>query len=60
MINRLKQLKNLSIPQKLIRAMIIKLCQDKIKLGQGSRMTSASAGAQRAAKTSSREYFLRT
>ena len=30
MINGLKQLKNLSIPQKLIRAMIIKLFQAKI------------------------------
>ena len=35
MINRLKQLKNLSIPQRLIRALIIKLFQAKIKLGQG-------------------------
>ena len=34
MINGLKQLKNLSIPQRLIRAMIIKLFQAKIKLGQ--------------------------
>ena len=34
MINGLKQLKNLSIPQKLIRAMIIKLFQAKIKFGQ--------------------------
>ena len=31
MINGLKQLKNLSIPQKLIRAMIIKIFQAKIK-----------------------------
>ena len=52
MINGLKKLKNSSIPQRLIRAMIIKLFQAKIKLGQGSCMTeSASAGAQRAAKT---------
>ena len=35
MINGLKQLKNLSIPQKLIRPLIIKLFQAKIKLGQG-------------------------
>ena len=34
MINGLKQLKNLSIPQKLIRAMIVKLFKVKIKLGQ--------------------------
>ena len=31
LINGLKQLKNLSIPQRLIRAMIIKLFQAKIK-----------------------------
>ena len=37
MINGLKQLKNLSVPQRLIRAMIIKLFQAKIKLAQGSR-----------------------
>ena len=35
MINGLKQLKNLSIPQRLIRALIIKLIQAKLKLGQG-------------------------
>ena len=40
MINRLKQLKNLSVPQRLIRAMIIKLFQAKIKLGQGARATN--------------------
>ena len=34
MINGLKQLKNLSIPQKLIRIIIIKLFQAKIRLGQ--------------------------
>ena len=33
MINGLKQLKNLSVPQKLIRAMIIKLFQAKLKIG---------------------------
>ena len=33
MINGLKQLKNLSIPQKLIRAMVIKLFQAKFKIG---------------------------
>ena len=38
MINGLKQLKNLLIPQRLIRAMIIKLFQAKIKLGQGTRV----------------------
>ena len=37
MINGLKQLKNLSIPQRLIRAIIIKLFQAKIKLRQGQR-----------------------
>ena len=35
MINGLKQLKNLSIPQRFIRTLIIKLFQAKIKLGQG-------------------------
>ena len=35
MINGLKQLKNLSIPQRIIRNLIIKLFQAKIKLGQG-------------------------
>ena len=60
MINGLKQLKNLSIPQKLIRAMIVKLFQAKIKLGQGSRMTeSASDGAQRAAKTQAIENIFK-
>ena len=34
MINGLKQLKNLSIPQRLIRQLIISLFQAKIKLGQ--------------------------
>ena len=34
MINGLKQLKNLSMPQKLIRIIIIKLFQAKIRLGQ--------------------------
>ena len=34
MINGLKQLKNLSVPQRLIRKLIIKLFQAKIKLGQ--------------------------
>ena len=43
MINGLKQLKNLSIPQKLIRSMIIKLFQAKIKLGQGSRAAKTQA-----------------
>ena len=37
MINGLKQLKNLSIPQKLIRQLIIKIFQAKIRLGQGAR-----------------------
>ena len=40
MINGLKQLKNLSIPQRLIRTLIIKLFQAKIKLGQGTRAAS--------------------
>ena len=35
MTNGLKQLKNLSIPQRLITTLIIKLFQAKIKLGQG-------------------------
>ena len=43
MINGLKQLKNLSIPQRLIRAMIIKLFQAKIKLGQGARAAKTEA-----------------
>ena len=43
MINGLKQLKNLSIPQRLIRAMIVKLFQTKIKLGQGSRAAKTQA-----------------
>ena len=43
MINGLKQLKNLSIPQRLIRAMITKLFQAKIKLGQGSRAAKTQA-----------------
>ena len=37
MINGLKNLKNLSLPQKIIKAMIIKLFQAKVKLGQGTR-----------------------
>ena len=40
MINRLKQPKNLSIPQKLIRAMIIKLFQAKLKIGVGLSRTA--------------------
>ena len=36
MIEGLKKLHNLSIPQKLIRALIIKLFKAKIKLGQGT------------------------
>ena len=43
MINGLKQLKNLSIPHKLIRAMIIKLFQAKVKLGQGNRASKTQA-----------------
>ena len=43
MIYGLKQLKNLSIPQRLIRAMIIKLLQTKLKLGQGSRAAKTQA-----------------
>ena len=43
MINGLKQLKNLSIPQKRIRAMIIKLFQAKIRLGQGARAAKTEA-----------------
>ena len=43
MINGLKQLKNLSIPQKLIRQLIIKIFQAKIKLGQGARAAKTEA-----------------
>ena len=43
MIAGLKKLKNLSIPQKLIKALIIKLFQAKIKLGGGTRATKAQA-----------------
>ena len=43
MINGLKQLKDLSIPRKLIRAMIIKLFQVKVKLGQGERAAKTQA-----------------
>ena len=43
MINGLKKLKNLSIPQRLIRAMIIKLFQAKIRLGQGARAAKTEA-----------------
>ena len=43
MINCLKQLKNLSIPQRLLRAMIIKLFQAKVKLGQGQRAAKTQA-----------------
>ena len=49
MISGLKQLKDLSIPQKLIRAMIIKLFQAKLKIGVG-----LSRGSK---NTSDREYF---
>ena len=43
MINGLKQLKNLSIPQRLIRAIIIKSFQAMIKLGQGARVAKTQA-----------------
>ena len=43
MINGLKQLKNLSIPQRLIRQFIIRLFQAKIKLGQRTRATKTEA-----------------
>ena len=43
MINGLKQLKNLSIPQRLIRQLIIKIFQAKIKLGQGARAAKTEA-----------------
>ena len=43
MINGLKQLKNLTIPQKLIRQLIIKIFQAKIKLGQGARAAKTEA-----------------
>ena len=43
MINGLKNVKNLSIPQRLIRAMIIKLFQAKIKLGQRQRDAKTQA-----------------
>ena len=50
MTNGLKQLKNLSIPQKLIRAMIIKLFQAKLKIG---------VGLSRAAKTQVIEHIFK-
>ena len=51
MINGLKQLKNLSIPQRLIRTLIIKLFQAKIKLGQGiPRASSPKKKRQRLSK----------
>ena len=50
MINGLKQLKNLSIPQKLIRAMIIKLFQAKLKI---------VVGLSRAAKTQAIENIFK-
>ena len=59
MINGLKQLKNLSIPQKLIEVMIIKLFQAKIKLWQGARAAKTQAienlykGVSKGAKTKS-------
>ena len=43
MINGLKQSKNLSIPQRLFKAMIIKLFKAKIKLGQGTRAAKTQA-----------------
>ena len=43
MINGSKQLKNLSIPQRLIRQLIIRLFQAKIKLGQGTRAAKTEA-----------------
>ena len=43
MINGIKQLKNLSIPLRLIRVMIIKLFQAKIKLGQRTRAAKTQA-----------------
>ena len=53
MINGLKQLKNLSVPQKLIRQLIIKIFQAKVltggqltkseKLGQGARAAKTEA-----------------
>ena len=69
MINGLKQLKNLSIPQRLIRARIIELFQAKIKLGRGSRTTESAscmtksapadtaAGAQSRKNTSNRKLI---
>ena len=43
MINGLKQLQNLSIPQRLIRTLIIRLFRAKIKLGQGARAAKTHA-----------------
>ena len=43
MINGLKQLTNLSLKEKLIKAMVIKLFQAKIKLGQGTRAAKTQA-----------------
>ena len=43
MINGLKQLQNLSFPQRLIKTLIIRLFRAKIKLGQGARAAKTHA-----------------
>ena len=53
MINGLKQLKNLSIPQRLVRALIIKLFQAKIKLGQGVAVSTEADSVMRLPRASS-------
>ena len=42
-MNGLKNLKNLSLTQKLSTAMIIKFSQAKVKLGQGTRAAKTKA-----------------
>ena len=46
MIEGLKGLQNLSLPQKLIRALIIKLFQTKIKLGHGTQRAAKAQAIQ--------------
>ena len=53
MIDGLKQLKNLSIPQRLIRTLIIKLFQAKIKLGQGVAVSTKADSVMRLPRASS-------
>ena len=61
MINGLKSLTNLSIPQRAIRAMIIKLFQAKIKLGQALASAEADSVMRlpRASKTQAIENIFK-